>query len=301
MSEQTTMDMKAARRALSFFSKMPVWLYEFALKQTRMPEPPKRLAQNHSVESGCVDGINYVWINKDNSTNGVLVHAHGGGYTAGPFEAMWDWLCALTDATNTAGVLVDYRKAGTAPYPAAPDDLALVIKHLQQGADLKSGKWAIVGDSAGGGLALILTRRQLASNFPPACVVALSPFVNMALDHPETPKYEPLDISISRKLLSRGIQTYAAGQNVADPELSPINADVSGFPPISLCVGTNEMFLPDIRAYKEKLEAANIELEYHEEPGAIHVYPIIVNSDESRRAVASHAAFLKKHLGLGAL
>ena len=294
------MDMKAARRALSFFSKMPVWLYEFALKQTRMAEPPKRLTQTHNVEKGSVDGVNYVWINRDLSKNGVLIHAHGGGYTAGPFEAMWDWLCALTDATETAGVLVDYRKAGTAPYPAAPDDLERVIKDLQESEDLKPGKWAMIGDSAGGGLALILTRRQLNNQFPPSCVVALSPFVNMVLDHPETPEYEPLDISISRKLLSRGIQTYAAGHNVTDPELSPINADVSGFPPVSLCVGTNEMFLPDIRAYKEKLEAANIELEYHEEPGAIHVYPLIVNSNESRRAVASHTAFLNKHLGIDA-
>lgn len=299
MAQAKTMDMKSARRALTLFSKLPVWLYEFALKQTRMAEPPKRLAESHSVENASVGGVDYVWINKENANKGVLVHAHGGGYTAGPFEAMWDWLCALCDATRCAGVLVDYRKAGDAPYPAAPNDIQKVIEHLAENEDLEDGRWAMIGDSAGGGLALILTRRLLdAGSVAPGCVVAMSPFVNMALDNPQTPKYEPLDISISRKLLSRGIAKYAQGSDVKDPELSPINAEVKDFPPVSLCVGTHEMFLPDIRDYKTKLEAASVELEYHEEQGAIHVYPLIVNSDESRRAVESQAGFLIKHLGL---
>ncbi|MEM7019548.1 MAG: alpha/beta hydrolase [Pseudomonadota bacterium] len=304
MAQQRTMDMKTARRTLTLFSKLPVGLYEFALKQTRMPVPPKRLAESHEVLEETFNGVNYVWINKQNAANGVLIHAHGGGYTAGPFESMWDWLCALCDGTNTAGVLIDYRKAGgrpadTAPYPAAPDDLQTVTEHLAQAGHLQSRKWAIVGDSAGGGLTLILCRRLLdKGDISPACLIALSPFVNMALDNPETPEFEKLDISISRKLLLRGISKYASDQDLKDPELSPLNGRVDDFPPVSLCVGTNEMFLPDIRAYKDKLMEAGVELDYHEEPGAIHVYPIIVNSDESRRAVQSQTKFLKHHLQL---
>ncbi len=290
------LNMKTTRLLLRFFSKMPVWLYEFALKQARSLEPPKRLTQNRPVDKGNVNGVNYVWINKERAQNGVVIQAHGGGYTAGPFEATWEWLCVLTDITQTAGVMVDYRKGGTAPYPAAPNDMECVIEHLKETAEIRPGNWSIAGDSAGGGLALVLTKRQLDKGFPPSCVIALSPFMNLALDHPETQKYEPLDISVSRKLLSRSVAKYANGQDLSNPELSPVNLDVADFPPVSLCAGTHEMFLPDIRAFKEKLESAGVELEYHEELGAIHAYAIIVNSDESRRSISSHTKFLKKHL-----
>jgi len=297
MASNETMDMETARRQLTLFSKLPVQVYELALRMVRMPKPPKRLAQTHNVSRERVSRIPYIWINKQNASNGVLIHTHGGGYTAGPFEAMWDWLCELCDHTEMAGVLIDYRKASKAPYPAAPDDVQTVIEHLAAQGNLKGGKWAIVGDSAGGALSLIVCRRLLdKGEIVPACLVVCSPFVNMALDNPDTSKFEKLDISISRKLLTRGIAKYAPGEDLKNPELSPINARIDDFPPVNMCVGTNEMFLPDIRDYRDRLAKAGVELEYHEEPEAIHVYPIIVNSDESRRAVASQTKFLLTRL-----
>lgn len=52
--------------------------------------------------------------------------------------------------------------------------------------------------------------------------------------------------------------------DAADPHVSPINADLSGLPDVTIYVGTDELFLPDCRKYKDKLEAADVSVHYHE-------------------------------------
>ena len=84
-----------------------------------------------------------------------------------------------------AGLLVDYRLAGDAPYPAAVDDALAVTTALSAGGETAHGRWALSGDSAGGGLAAVICRRLVAHGHTmPAGLVLMSPWVDMPDDPP---------------------------------------------------------------------------------------------------------------------
>lgn len=293
------MKVSTARRVLGIFQRLPVGFYIWTLDRQITMTPSRRVRGRHEFEQDMVDGIGVGWIDRHHADRGVLVHVHGGGYTSGPFAAMWAWLADLCARTGMAGVMVDYRLGGEAPYPAAPDDVEQVIGKL--GADgVLDVPWAIIGDSAGGGLALVTARRLLDGTGPmPGCLVLASPFVDMRLDHPDIAALDRRDPSISVEMLERGRARYAPGQDLSNPELSPTEARLDDLPPVHLRVGTDEIFLPDIELFAAKLRAADVVLDYHVEPGGIHVYPMLIDDEMSQRALASQAAFVIDHLGVG--
>ncbi|CAK7206199.1 hypothetical protein SEUCBS139899_008985 [Sporothrix eucalyptigena] len=121
------------------------------------------------VDGGVVDGVKYcVYTPKRRSSQDtVAVHFHGGGLVLGDLYSE-DKLCSqLADRTGLVLVTVDYRLAPEHKAPAQVDDcLKLTEWAAENGATLLGRKGEdfttkvlLVGVSAGGGLALSVTRR----------------------------------------------------------------------------------------------------------------------------------------------
>lgn len=259
--------------------------------------PPVGVQREHAVEEVTVGGVRSVWLDRDRAPRGVLVYLHGGGYTAGPVAQQWEWLATMCRRSELAGLLVDYRLAGDAPYPAAVEDAYAVMTALSRDGVTTPGRWALAGDSAGGGLAAVTCRRLVAhGDSIPTALLLMSPWVDMRLTHPQIPAAEMMDPMLSRRVLAPSVRQYAGAHDLGDPELSPVEADLRGFPPVHLSVGTDEMFLPDICLFRDRLEAAGVAVEYLEQPGGIHTYPIILGAPEAQAAVDAQRRFLQQHL-----
>jgi acetyl esterase/lipase len=56
---------------------------------------------------------------------------------------------------------------------------------------------------------------------------------------------------------------YAAGHDLAHPYLSPLFADVTGFPPTFLQTGTRDLFLSNTVRMHRRLRAAGVDAELH--------------------------------------
>lgn len=117
----------------------------------------------------------------ERSTPGALLFLHGGAYAVGSAA---DSVGLASDVARRAGALaytVEYRLAPEHPYPAAVDDaLAAYRGLLDAGTDPASV--AVVGESAGGGLALALLLRVRDEGLPmPAAAAVLSPWADLAL------------------------------------------------------------------------------------------------------------------------
>ena len=63
---------------------------------------------------------------------------------------------------------------------------------------------------------------------------------------------------------------YANGHDLADPHLSPLFADLTGFPPTFLQAGTRDLFLSNTVRMHRKLRAAGVEAELHVFEGMPH-------------------------------
>lgn len=92
---------------------------------------------------------------------GVFFHIHGGGFTLGTIDSLYnDAKCAHICANSGCVVTtVDYRLAPEFPHPTAPEDCFTALRWVTEHADelhIDPHRIAVGGESAGGNLAAVL-------------------------------------------------------------------------------------------------------------------------------------------------
>jgi len=196
-------------------------------------------------------------------------------------------------------VSADYRLAPEHPYPAAVDDAADAYRALVDGGE-DPARIALVGDSAGGALAITTALRAREQGLPaPAAVVAFSPGLDLTLSGESMDSRHGIDPLFTRELLAPAVGMYCAGQDVHQPLLSPaLYADLSGFPPLLLQAGGNEVLLDDSVRMATRAIAAGVDAILDVTAGVPHVFQSFAGLlDEADQALDRAAAFLVQHLG----
>jgi monoterpene epsilon-lactone hydrolase len=172
---------------------------------------------------------------------------HGGGFVSGSMYTHRRLYAHIAKQTGVRALALDYRQLPDHPHPAAAEDTEAAYRWLLgEGFD----GIAVVGDSAGGGLALGLA---ISSELPaPATVVGLSPWSDMTLSGPsmETNRRtdtlfggdQPMDLDGMVDFVLGG-----PGRDRRDPRVSPLQGDLTRLPPTYLQVSGTEMLLDDAR------------------------------------------------------
>ena len=109
---------------------------------------------------------------------------------------------------------------------------------------------------------------------PPALVL-LSPWLDVTMTDPaqiELEKVDPLLVRAGPKAAGRW---YAGAMSTTDPRVSPLYGEIAGLPPILMFCGTHDILLTDARRLAARAAAEGGDVEYHEEPGLMHVYPLL--------------------------
>jgi acetyl esterase/lipase len=91
---------------------------------------------------------------------------------------------------------------------------------------------------------------------------------------------------------------YLAGQDPRQPLLSPaVYADLTGFPPMLLQVGTNELLLDDSTRLAERARDAEVDVILDVTAGAPHVFQSFAGMlDQADEALARAAFFLRQRI-----
>jgi acetyl esterase/lipase len=224
----------------------------------------------HQIELGGVPGILYRHL--EQPPLGVIVYLHGGGYI-GTSPQMYAFFTSRVCKESQCAVFVaDYRLAPEFPYPAAAEDASAVFAALVD-LGIPSERILLAGDSGGGGLAntLLLDYEHCAS-MQPGGLIVFSPEIDLRLDEPSVTE------NAERDILPWNIPTtaYLHGTDESYESVSPLTADLSGFPPTCVSWGGDEMFRDPIRRYVECLRAAGVPTEAREYDGLFHVFPILM-------------------------
>lgn len=207
---------------------------------------------------------------------GVYLHIHGGGWTWGTADEQDPWLEQLAENCGFACVSVEYRLAPEHPYPAAPDDCEAAALWLTREAASRFGttKLAIGGESAGAHLALttLLRLRDRHGTMPFAGAVLTAGCFDLSL----TPSARNWG---SEKLIlnTRDITIFADNYCGPDldrraPDVSPLQADLSGLPPALISVGTRDPLLDDSLFLAGRWAAAGNRGDLVVWPGGCHVF-----------------------------
>lgn len=252
----------------------------------REAPPPRRLTRRHALTERVVDGFRVWTVRPRTPTGTAAVYLHGGAYMAGIAPQHWALIGRLADA----GVRVEVPLYGLAPphtYREAYPFLHHVWAEVAAGA---AGELVLVGDSAGGGLALGLAQELVADGTrPPSRLVLLSPWLDLTLSHPRMAEFEAVDPWLARPGLLEAARVWADGDDPTAPRLSPANGVQAGLPPTTVLVGTREIGYPDAVTFAEEAAAAGVEVELVVAEGAVHVYPLVPAPEgaEGTRAVVA--------------
>jgi acetyl esterase len=222
---------------------------------------------------------------------GVYLHIHGGGMVLGAADMQDPTFERINDAAGLACVSVEYRLAPENPYPAAPDDCESAALWLAKNARAEFGSdvLAIGGESAGATLSTItLLRMRDRHGFTGFRAANL---VYGAYDYSMTPSQRQFG---DRRLVLRTVdiekfrEAYLPGlqQDLLDPDISALYADLKGLPPALFTVGTEDALLDDSLFMYGRYIAAGNRAELAIYPGGAHgfnYYPLSIAAEANAR------------------
>ena len=221
-------------------------------------------AETFTVTANDVDGVaNYVIRPnhvEDGSNSPIFIEVHGGGLFLGGGELAW--MAAIPNAVGRNGITwaPDYRMPPRHPYPAALDDLL----HVYRAAlDLVGPEKVIVsGASGGGNLSAAFLVRAKDEGLPmPAALVLLTPEVDLTESGDTFATNDGIDWMLTSLMPVNLL--YANGEELTHPYLSPLFADLTGFPPTFLQTGTRDLYLSNTVRMHRALLQAGVEAELH--------------------------------------
>ena len=204
----------------------------------------------------------------------ALLWMHGGGMVAGT---------AIPDVSlvqqrfgqhlDVALAIVEYRLAPKHPFPAAMDDCAATLAWLADHPDVDSGRIAIGGASAGGGLAAGLAlRARDEMDVEPVFQLLVYPMIDDRTA--QRTDLDDMPVKLWNQTCNRfGWSSYLAGTMGEDvhPHAAPARAtDVSGLPPAWIGVGTLDLFHDEDVEYARRLREAGVPCELKVVAGAYH-------------------------------
>jgi acetyl esterase/lipase len=223
----------------------------------------------------------------------LVIYLHGGAYVVGSATANIVLPARLANASGIPVLSIDYRLAPESPFPAALEDAVAVLgKVYEQGQDPR--KLVLMGDSAGGGLALAATLRLRQMNVElPAALVLISPWTDLTRSGDTNTTLESADPIITwGGTLARPARAYAADADTANPLISPVYADYAGMPPMLVQAGSREILLSDSVRLVRKARRAGVDVRFDVWDGMWHVFQVHPAAAEAEEAIAEMAAFV---------
>jgi acetyl esterase/lipase len=233
----------------------------------------------------------------------ALVHFHGGGLVFGSPEARHAVSVDLVRSFECVIASVDYRVAPEHRYPAALEDGYATLSWLHKNAvslGIDVGRIAVIGESAGGGLAaaLAILARQRAE-FAVAAQVLTYPMLD---DRPRTTEKFP---HIGKYVWTRennvfGWTSYLGEdfntESVPETAAAARCTDFVGLPPAYLAIGDLDLFVVETITYARELLRAGARVDLRVYPGAFHGFDLIESAAISRRFKADLKASVGRAL-----
>ncbi|WP_454817823.1 alpha/beta hydrolase [Labrys neptuniae] len=226
----------------------------------------------------------------------VLLYFHGGGYCSGSIESHRRLVTEAGRAARMRTLAIGYRRAPEHPFPAQHQDALAAWRFLRR-QGIAAEHIVVGGDSAGGNLTLALIACLRAAGDPlPRCAWLISPWTDLTMSGSSLASKDSIDPIIHKAYLEELAGAYVpVGKEYCDPLISPLFADLHGFPPLLIQVGSAETLLSDATRLAEAAGIADVPVRLEIWPHMIHAWPLWnAGLDDGRRALSTAGEFIRK-------
>lgn len=222
------------------------------------------------------------------------IWVHGGGFAFGSARTHRAAGSHLAVDLKRPVWLPDYSLAPEHPFPKALEQLSgLITKAISQ-----HGTCDLIGDSAGGNLALAVCLFRLERNLPlPRSLALLSPWLDLRIDSPSYSNNTAESSLFDKDDMRYYSSFYLAGHPAKDPLVSPGIMDekqLKRLPPIRLESTPADYLHPDAVAFAERIRKVEGQLEWCEVPGTFHSWQLLPDLlAEAKKSIADLAQFIQ--------
>lgn len=215
----------------------------------------------------------------------AILYVHGGAYVMGNANAYRGFVSQIATRSQCSAFILDYPLAPEASVPGALNLACAAVERLLA----IYPRIEIVGDSAGGGLALA-TLANMHDRKRIAAGVFFSPWTDLMLSGRSVRERAQREILLDSSRLAAAAKGYAGALPLDDPRASPLFGIPSDLPPILIQVGTEEILLDNSRRYAFAARKAGVSITLEVWQGMHHVFQLDVKTLASSRRALDHAA-----------
>ncbi|GAB08486.1 putative carboxylesterase [Gordonia araii NBRC 100433] len=237
----------------------------------------------------------------DGSASSAILYLHGGAFVVGGIRSHRRLVSRLVRESGIGSLAVDYRKLPSSPVSSAIADGIDALEYLLR-TGIPSERIAVVGDSAGGFLALHVALEARRRGLGRVGAVGLiSPIIDLeptskldavaSMGGEPDPLFPRAALSALWELVQRTEADQAACDRLRSAALG--SAELGELPPVHIQVGSSEILRPDTDRLLAACVAGGGTATVEVFAGQVHVFQAGADViPEGRRAIASMAGHL---------
>lgn len=251
---------------------------------------PKNLKSDYQIEIKKYSDRNVFIINqKDKQNQKHIIYLHGGSYVGGIEEYHWKFIEDIIQDTEYSVIVPDYPLAPKYTYKEVFEMIVPLYTDIIQ--EINPENLILMGDSAGGGIALALEQRvgELGLEMPEQLLL-ISPWLDTTMSNPKIDEVQKLDKELNKETLKAAGMAYARRDNLEDHFgdgaknylVNPIDGPVKNLKNVTIFTGTHDILNPDVHVFVDKAKQQGIEINVEEYEGAGHIWIVDENRNEGK-------------------
>lgn len=256
--------------------------------------PPSLLNYGLAQSRSEFEAMPVVTFTPPESTGKVVVAIHGGAYVGRATIFHWWTYTELARQTGATVVVPDYALA---PQGTAQTEVPRMTDFISQTIDEHGAEnVSVLGDSAGGGFALLVAQELARRGSPqPSRVVLLAPWLDVSTNHPcQSQINDPL-LDVGN--LVRSGKLWAGSLDTQSPSVSPLYGPLVGLPPICVYSSSRDTLATDTVRLRDRVVAEKLSgFTFRLRRGLLHDWVIYVPLPDAQ----AERATLYHDLGLDA-
>lgn len=240
------------------------------------------------------------WIRAEGVGNDrVVLYLHGGAFVCCGLNTHRRLTSRVSQSVDAPVLSVDYRMMPRNPIAHAVEDGVDGYRYLLD-SGYRPDQIFIAGDSAGGYLAFMVALMLRDLDLPtPAGIVTMSPLTDMdpmgKLEHDNASRCAvfPAGAVPALTVLADRVDARIVVEGTRGPRVSPVDADLTGLPPVLIQAGSTEIVLADAELMADRLVAAGVDCELQVWQDQVHVFQAADFLPEAQHALRTIGQFVR--------
>jgi acetyl esterase/lipase len=213
---------------------------------------------------------------KDLLKQPFVFYLHGGAYVLGDIQGYLGFESQLSNLLHLPICHIEYSLGPENPLPNALEDVIAVYSHFLVENPFVAAQMVVMGDSAGGGLSLLLIQALIRLNIQiPIAVIVVSPWSDLSVTGDSCDLAE-----VNENLqLVRALRKQAFG-GIDEPTqekiklFSPLFGSFAGFPPMYIATGHRHRLNNDSDRLATKASEQHVPVIFDKGMNLMHIFPI---------------------------